>query len=154
TGWELSPILKIKSAQFFTVTSGVDSALSGTGAQRPDLINPNPYPQNQSVDGWINSTAFRATSPGTFSNMGMFNFPGPGSVQVDVALSRMIQIREKQMLQVRGEAFNLPNHLNPGIPVAATNSAAFGKIQSDISGTSGLSPGNQRIVQIALKYVF
>jgi hypothetical protein len=34
------------------------------------------------------------------------------------------------------------------------NSGAFGKIQSDISGTSGLSAGDQRIMQFALKYVF
>jgi hypothetical protein len=152
--WQFSPILKLKSAQFFTVTSGVDTALSGTGAQRPDLVNPNPYPANQSVDGWINASAFHATAPGSFSNMGIFNFRGPGLFQLDVALSRTIPISEKRSIQLRGEAFNLPNHLNPGIPVAATNSAAFGRIQSDVSGTSGLSPGNQRIIQMALKYVF
>src|ERR1019366_10760337 len=32
--WQLAPILKIKSAQFFTATTGVDNALSGEGAQR------------------------------------------------------------------------------------------------------------------------
>ena len=152
--WEFSPILKIKSAQFFNVTSGIDSALSGTGAQRPDLVNANPYPLTPSVDGWINASAFRTTAPGSFSNMGMFNFKGPGQFQLDVALSRTIRVMEKRSLQIRGEAFNLPNRLNAGIPVAATNSAAFGKIQSDTSGTSGLSPGNQRIVQLAMKFVF
>lgn len=152
--WQFSPIVKLKSAQFFTVTSGVDSALSGTGAQRPDLINPNPYPEKQSVDGWINLSAFRATAPGSFSNTNTFNFRGPGLVQIDIALSRTIPLSEGRSLQVRGEAFNLPNHLNPGIPVAATNSAAFGRILNDVSGTSGLSPGNQRIIQLALKLAF
>jgi hypothetical protein len=57
-------------------------------------------------------------------------------------------------VQLRGEAFNLPNHLNPNNPISSLNNANFGKIQSDISGTSGLSPGNQRIVQLALKFVF
>jgi len=55
---------------------------------------------------------------------------------------------------VRAEAFNLPNHLNPSVPVAALNSGSFGKIQSDISGTSGLSAGDPRIVQLALKFIF
>jgi hypothetical protein len=74
--------------------------------------------------------------------------------QLDLALSRIFRVREKDSVQVRAEAFNLPNHLNPNIPVAATNSGAFGQIQTDISGTSGLTAGDQRIVQFALKYVF
>jgi hypothetical protein len=146
--------MKIKSSQFFTVTSGLDTALSGTGTQRPDLINSNPYPDNQSVDGWINASAFRSTAPGTYSNMGLFNMRGPGVFQLDVSLSRTFPVWEKRSLQVRAEAFNLPNHLNPGVPVSATNSAVFGKILNDISGTSGLSAGDQRIVQLALKFVF
>ena len=37
---------------------------------------------------------------------------------------------------------------------ATLNSGSFGKIQSDISGTSGLTAGNPRILQFALKFVF
>jgi hypothetical protein len=40
------------------------------------------------------------------------------------------------------------------IPVATLNSGNFGQITSDISGTQGLSAGDPRIVQLALKYVF
>ena len=74
--------------------------------------------------------------------------------QFDLSVARSFQIREGHTIQVRGESFNLPNHFNPANPVSALNSAQFGQIQSDISGTSGLSPGNQRILQLALKYVF
>jgi len=38
--------------------------------------------------------------------------------------------------------------------VAALNQGAFGRIQSDISGTSGLSSGDPRIIQFALKLQF
>jgi hypothetical protein len=38
--------------------------------------------------------------------------------------------------------------------VSTLNSGAFGQIQSDISGTSGLSAGDPRIIQLALKFVF
>jgi len=34
------------------------------------------------------------------------------------------------------------------------NSGAFGQIQSDISGTSGLTAGDPRILQFALKFAF
>jgi hypothetical protein len=51
------------------------------------------------------------------------------------------------------------NPANPGVCSSGTctsalNSATFGKIQSDISGTSGLSAGDPRILQFALKFVF
>ena len=69
-------------------------------------------------------------------------------------MSRTFAIREGKTLQLRAEAFNLPNHLNPGIPVAALNNGSFGKIQSDISGTSGLTAGNSRVIQFALKMLF
>jgi hypothetical protein len=152
--WQVSPIMKIKSAQFFTVTTGVDNALSGEGGQRPNLANLNPYPASQTVNNWILASAFAAPAPGTYGNLSPYNLKGPGMFQLDLALSRIFRVREKDSVQVRAEAFNLPNHLNPNIPVAATNSGAFGQIQTDISGTSGLTAGDQRIVQFALKYVF
>ncbi len=152
--WQVAPILKIKSAQFFSVTTGVDNALNGeTTLQRPNLIG-NPYPANQTVNSWISASAFSAPAPGTLTPLGLNNFKGPGVFQLDLALSRIFPIREHQTVQLRAEAFNLPNHFNPSTPVATTNSSAFGQIQSDISGTSGLQAGDYRVIQFALKYVF
>jgi hypothetical protein len=84
---------------------------------------------------------------------------GPGVFQFDMALSRNFAVREKKTLQVRAEAFNLPNHLNPNVPgqtagTVTTNAANFGQIKSDISGTSGLSSGDYRVVQLAMKFIF
>jgi hypothetical protein len=79
---------------------------------------------------------------------------GPGIFQFDLALSRTFQVRERQTLQFRAEAFNLPNRLNPAVPTATTNSAAFGQIQSDVSGNSGLTAGDPRIIQLAMKFFF
>ena len=157
SNWQLSPILKMRSGTYITVNLGVDNALTGEGGanQRPNLkAGVNPYASDKSVDGWLNRDAFESPAPGTLGNFGRNNLQGPGAFQVDVGLSRSFAIREGQTVQLRAEAFNLPNHLNPNLPVSALNSASFGKIQSDISGTSGLSPGNQRILQFALKYVF
>jgi len=155
--WQLSPILKMKSGTYFTVNLGVDTALNGEGGanQRPNLKpGVDVYLKDKGVDGWLNREAFEAPAPGTLGNLGRNSVVGPSSIQMDLALSRTFSIREGQTVQLRAEAFNLPNHLNPSNPVSALNSGSFGKIQSDISGTSGLSPGNQRIMQFALKYVF
>jgi hypothetical protein len=162
SNWQVAPIVNIKSAQFYTVTLGQDVALNGeTAQQRPSLISGvNPYDTSSvSCPGtfcvpWNNRAAFSTPATGTLGNLGIGNMKGPGVVQIDLALSRMFKIRERQTLQLRGEAFNLPNLVNLAIPNSAMNGGTFGTITSDISGTSGLSTGDYRVVQFALKYIF
>jgi hypothetical protein len=176
--WQFAPNLEIKSAQFFTVITGSDVALTTTINQTPNLLLANPYPANQSVDKWIVSTApsiradLRDSSPafanaatGSYGNLGYNNLKGPGIFQLNVAVSRNFRIREGQSLQLRGEAFNLPNHLNPGTPggvsgtnfggIATLSAPNFGAITNDISGTNGgLIPGDYRVIQVAMKFIF
>jgi hypothetical protein len=158
--WEIAPILQIKSAQFFTVVSGTDRALTTATGQTPNLVSASVYPANQNVNNWIDSTAFALPALGTYGNLGQYNIKGPGIFQLNMALSRTFQIQEKKTIQLRGEAFNLPNHLNPntpaGCPVSTASLAAgnFGQITCDISGNNGLTPGDYRIVQLAMKFVF
>ena len=106
------------------------------------------------MDGWLNPKAFAVPPLGASGNVGRNSVQGVGMVQLDLSISRTFRIVEGKSIQLRGEAFNLPNHLNPGLPIGALNQGTFGKIQTDISGTSGLSSGDPRILQFALKYVF
>jgi hypothetical protein len=163
--WQVSPILKIKSGQFITVTGGIDYALNGApqaASQRPNQVLASPYPTHKTIDHWLNPAAFAAPALGTYGNLGANNIMGPGMFQLDLALTRTFTVAEGKTLQLRAESFNLPNHMNPANPgvcssgtcTSALNSATFGKIQSDISGTSGLSAGDPRILQFALKFVF
>src|SRR5262249_53401433 len=110
--WQVAPILQIKSASFFSVYSGVDQALTTVASQPPNLVNTNPYPANQTVNRWINASAFAAAAPGNYGNLGYNNMKGPGVFQLNLALSRNFPVGEKRALQLRAEAFNLPNHLN------------------------------------------
>ncbi len=73
------------------------------------------------------------------------NVLGPGTITINMGLTRTFKIRETQSMQFRAEAFNVPNHMNPGNPVAAINNTNFGKIQT---------ANDPRIMQFALKYVF
>ncbi len=154
SNWQFSPILRLRSGQYFTVTTGLDNALNGVANQRPNQVLADPYMVNKSADRWLNPNAFANPALGTYGNLGRSNLVGPGSFQLDLSVTRTFPIGEGKNIQFRGEAFNVPNHVNLDIPVAALNSPAFGKIQNDISGNSGLSPGNQRILQLALKIVF
>jgi hypothetical protein len=80
--------------------------------------------------------------------------------QLNVALSRSFRVwGEGRLLQVRAEAFNLPNKVNLATPTTSTTNSLsapnFGQITTDISGNNGLtSGGDPRIVQLAMKFVF
>ena len=77
--------------------------------------------------------------------MGSNNLAGPGSIRIDMGLTREFNVRENQTLEFRAEAFNIPNHVNPNDPHTTLNNPAFGRIQT---------VGDSRILQLALKYVF
>jgi hypothetical protein len=161
SGWQVAPILQIRSAQFFTITSGTDRALTVAAGQTPNLADPsNIYAANQTVTQWLNPAAFANPPLGTYGNLGQNNIKGPGIFQFNMALSRTFTVHEKKTFQLRAEAFNLPNHLNPATPAASAPSAAalnagnFGQITQDISGNAGLQAGDYRIIQLAAKFVF
>jgi hypothetical protein len=163
----VAPLLQIKSAQFFSVFAGTDQALTSVPAQPADLANPNAiYPKKQTVNNWINASAFASPVPGTYGNLGYNNLKGPGVFQLNMALSRTFGISEGRSIQLRAEAFNLPNHVNPFTPgISPTQGGQrggnisltapnFGQITNDISGNNGLSSGDYRVIQFALKYMF
>jgi hypothetical protein len=148
TGWQLSPIVRITSAQEFSVTSNVDSAVSGQSGQTPNLVNPGAiYPANQSVTHWINASAFANPPTGSYGNLGLNNIKGPGYFTLDVSLARNFRIREQKSLQIRADVFNLPNKANFSTPVATLTSGNFGQITS-----TGTNP--PRIIQLAGKFYF
>ena len=157
SNWQVAPILEIKSAQFLSVYAGVDQALTTVASQPPNLTALNPYPSNQTIGHWINASAFATATPGSYGNLGYNNLKGPGIFQLNLALSRNFPIHERKLIQLRAEAFNLPNHLNatfgPGGSITL-NSSNFGQITQDISGNNGLQAGDYRVVQLAMKFVF
>jgi hypothetical protein len=156
SGWQVAPIITLRSAQFFSIIPGTDRSLTTEPAQTVNLTRPDGiYPANQSVNQWINQSAFGLPDLGTYGNLGRNNIKGPSSIQVNLAVSRNFKVREGWSFQLRGEAFNLPNHLNAATPQnSLANANTFGQILSDISGNNGLNPGNQRIIQLAGKFVF
>lgn len=153
--WQLAPIVGAHTGSYFGVTTGVDNALTGIGAQRPNQVLPSVYCTNKTINCWMNALAFASPAPGTLGDLGINNLEGPGYFDVDVALSRQFRIKEKQNFEIRAESFNIQNRanfLNPGtVGIAggsansALNSSTFGKIQSDVA---------PRIMQFAVKYVF
>jgi hypothetical protein len=146
TGWRLSGIYRKSSGSWLTVSSGLDRVLSGqAGNQRPNQILGNPYGDRNSVMNYLNPNAFAQPDLGTLGNMRPRNIEGPGTWQLDMALSRIFRFRETQNLEFRAEVFNVTNSLIRGNPTAGLNSNIFGQINSS---------ADARILQFALKYAF
>ena len=159
--WQVAPILSYRSAQFFTITSGTDRALTNATAQTANLVSPNSvYASNPSFAQILNMAAFQPPALGTYGNLAYNNIRGPDVIQLNVALSRTFPVREKMSVQIRAEFFNLPNLVNgnagaTNTTIGALNSSIFGQVNTDISGNNGLTnSGDPRIIQFAGKFVF
>jgi hypothetical protein len=128
-----------------TITAGGDRALTGMSGQRPQQVLVNPYGDRSSLNNYLNPAAFAQPALGTLGNMGPGNIEGPGTWQLDMALTRTFQFFESQKLEFRAEAFNVTNSLRRQNPITARNNSNFGRI------TTARDP---RIMQFAMKYVF
>lgn len=173
-GWQLAPIVHITSGAPFTVTSGVDSSFTSSGADRPNLVpGAQVYTHNAILSKntpatrqYINLAAFSSVTAGcptlpgsstinvlqcpgygTYGNLGRNTFRGPNYIQTDASLSRFFPVHEAMTLQLRLEAFNFLNHPYFSTPSASTSSSTFGQVGS----TTGEGP---RIFQGAIKFAF
>jgi hypothetical protein len=156
--WQIAPIIQIRSGQALNVLSGLDQALTTVGGQTPVQVSQDVYCAQKSINCWLNSASYAQPAQGTYSPSRTYgSVYGPPLFQVNVALSRTFQIHERQSIQLRGEAFNLPNTVNPNNPASTTLSGGslFGKINTDVAGSAAFSSsGDYRIIQLAAKYVF
>jgi hypothetical protein len=137
-------IYRATSGNFLTATTATDRQLSGASNQRLNQINPDPLCAHPNQNCWINPAAFANPALGTLGNMGRSNILGPDFFQLDLALSREFRVRERESLEVRGEAFNATNSFRAA-SVVTSQTATFGKI---------LAAQDPRIMQIAMKFIF
>jgi len=73
-----------------------------------------------------------------------------------MSISRLFQLRERLRMEVRGDAFNLPNSMRPG-----GQSLAAGTVTTPVNSTFGAgvfgtitNAYDPRILQFALKFAF
>jgi hypothetical protein len=77
--------------------------------------------------------------------MGVATVRGPGTPEIDASLTRTFKIWERVNMQIRADAFNLPNDFLRGSPSVSFTSSTFGSITT---------AGNPRIMQLSMKVVF
>ena len=161
-GWQLAGIMSAYTGQAFTVTtSSVDPAGLGNvgnnsaASARPDMVcdpradQPEQYGGANQKLNWFNTACFQAVPDGVVrpGNAGRGTVRGPGFFNWDASLSKTFELTENRWnLQLRGDAFNVLNWVNPN-GIASTNitSASFGQINSFRA---------PRRIQLALKLTF
>jgi hypothetical protein len=163
-GWELSGIASFYTGSPFTVTTsnadpaGLGLLGSSAASSRPDMVCSPNLTASEAYTGftgagkatWFNPACFQAVPQGTVrpGNAGRGTLRGPGFGNLDIALMKNFGFtkREGVKLQLRGEAYNALNLVNPNT-FASTN----------ITSTSFAEIGTfreARVIQIGGKLMF
>ena len=153
--WRLSTIVTGQTGSWLNVTTGsVDSALSGIANQRASQIAPDVY--GTGFSQYLSPSAFALPATGTLGNLGAGSVKGPGFVAVNMSLSRAFRLAERGRLEFRAEASNILNTVNFGNPNTSVGTSTFGQITTTAGGTGSgfVAPGDPRIMQFAVKYIF
>ena len=141
--WQVAPLVRWQSGSPFSVTTGVDNALSGMGGQKAVQVLDDPY-GDRTVNNYLNPAAFTSPAAGTYSALKPNVFVGPSRLLNDLAVSKTFKMAART-LQFRWEVFNVLNHASFNNPVSALNSTNFGRI---------LTASDPRIMQFAFKFDF
>lgn len=150
-GWQISPIVSIRSGKPFTVTVGSDINLDGQNTDRPNVIGQpalDPHRSRAAVMAeWFNpSPSVFATPAAGTDGLASRNFlNGPGSKKVDMGIFRNFNFLENYTLQFRGEFTNIFNTVNLSNPTTSLSSPIVGQI-------TGAAPMRQ--TQLGLRLTF
>jgi hypothetical protein len=169
-GWSISSVVTLQTGLPFDIFDSGDRSLTGAGDDRPDYIGGNVQfvdPRNNAF-GLLNSY-FNGTGGGTdtgagnpyfqrvgsggavslgagrYGNFGRNVFHGPGTLNTDLRLNKMIHITERYSLTLRGEAFNFFNHTQFYNPDGNINDATFGQV---------LLAHDPRLIQVTAQFKF
>jgi hypothetical protein len=144
SGWQIAPLVRWQSGSPFSVTTGVDNALSGVGGQRAVQLQDDIY-GDKTPSNYLSATAFGPPATGTYSTLKPNAFYGPSRFQNDLGISRNFKVGGSRTFQFRWEIFNVINKANFNNPTTGLNSSNFGRI---------LSAGDPRILQFGFKFDF
>jgi hypothetical protein len=146
-GWQFSGLSVFQSGLPTSVFVNSDVAgVSGGGQQRADATGNGTLDRGQrTLNHYFNTAAFAVPAPGAFGNSGRNNLRKPGTNNWDMSISKKFFIGEKRDIQVRGDFFNIWNHLSYNSLQSTLGNAGFGSI-------NGADPA--RVIQVAVRLEF
>ena len=145
-GWKTGLLANFQAGPPFTVMNLTDTTNAfPAGGLRPDLIGDPALDSGRSNARWFNTDAFRAPAQYRFGTSPRSVLRGPGIVSFDLSLLKNFSITERLKAEFRGEAYNLLNHANFGLPGGTLGGPGFGVISSARAS---------RAVQLGLRIAF
>jgi hypothetical protein len=161
SGWQVGWIFRYQAGAPLQIFDQTDNLVNGFARQRPNLVSPDVYVDQTGClpapcVNYLTKSAFRVPAMGVLGNLGANVVTSPSFSEIDMSLSRSFPLRERLRMEVRGDAFNLPNSMRPG-----GQNAAAGNITTPVNSTFGAAPFgtitnayDPRILQFAMKLVF
>jgi hypothetical protein len=147
-GWQLSGVFTAETGTPFSVIVPCAAVNSEGNNCRPNRIASGELPSDErSVNEWFDTSAFVVPSPQAYGNSGRNILRGPGTTNLDAALSKSFSwgTVETRRAQIRSEFFNALNHTNLGLPANSMTSPGLGTITS-------AAPG--RVIQLGVRLEF
>ena len=155
SGWQVAAIIRYQAGTPLNIFDATDNLANGFAQQRPNLILADPYGTG-TLTNYLNRSAFAVPGLGVLGNLGALAVVGPSFSEIDMSLSRSFQLREYLRMEIRGDAFNLPNSMRPG-----GQNLGAGSITSPVNSTFGTgtfgtitNSYDPRILQFSAKFVF
>jgi Carboxypeptidase regulatory-like domain/TonB dependent receptor len=147
--WQINTVTQLRSGQPFNLSVSGDPANVGAGIPwfayaRPNLVG-NPHVSDPSAGEWFNTAAF-AAPVNSFGNFGRNVLRSANVYDVDLSIFKSFPVGETNAFELRGEAFNVFNITNLGVPDVTLQSSTFGQIHSLAT--------HPRELQLALKFIF
>ena len=119
----------VRSGLPFTPTVSGDNSGTGQSRDRPNQIADPRLPSSErTVQRYFRTEAFAQPARGTFGNAGRNQMTGPGQRNLDVSLSKRMQLGEQKAMQIRVEFFNALNTPTFFLPNGVSNTSNFGRI--------------------------
>lgn len=154
-GWNIDGVTQFYSGFGFT-----PSFEAPPGALRPD-VGPNNVPDKGSVDPFDGASkdrsqwfkgglggAFLLPASNTFGRYPVNSLKGPRFINQDLSIAKAFTVTEAARITLRGEAYNVFNHTNLGMPERNVTSGNAGQINSIAFGSQ------MRRLQFALRLDF
>jgi len=153
--WDLGALIVWESGPAFSVSSGKRTTGSSADSRANYSGKPDIGGVIRASNGifWFSGDEFNAFSvpdPGGEGTSGRNMFHGPDYLDIDLALTRHIRLRESRAIAIRGEVYNLFNRANFALPSAnLARPGEFGRITSTFGTPRILQIGNSFRVLIS-----
>jgi hypothetical protein len=155
-GWQVSGVLSVVSGTPMTITANGGSLAAPSNTQTANQVAPVEILHGINVGNpWFSPSSFAQPAGPVFGNVGRNSMSGPGFFQLNLSLSKDINIAEKYHFQLRGETFNFTNTPQFANPSTSITSQTFGYVTSTVgSGTGVNGLGGGRVVQLGARITF